>query len=292
MISEIIRENYGEYIGEKNARSRKAYRQDYEQLIQFCRTEKISVFREEHIEGYVRFLKAEGYAQRTIRRKYTTAKALFKRLYKKRVIPDNPFAHTTFEEVVPEKEQFIMKNDTLSEEDSRALIQYIIHIECQDSNVLRDTVIVLLFLEAVMRVDEVAQLEKEDILVYGDKIVLAVKGPFSRHLELQQGTLLEKYLRLYIQQLSDQNYLFENRLKRRIDDASLRRIVLRYAEGIIDRHITPSQLRKTVIGKYLFNNADVRTIKEITGNEMEAVKRWEDSLRPAGKVGTIVSQWK
>lgn len=260
MISEIIRENYGEYIGEKNARSRKAYRQDYEQLIQFCRTEKISVFREEHIEGYVRFLKAEGYAQRTIRRKYTTAKALFKRLYKKGVIQDNPFAHTTFEEVVPEREQFIMKNDTLSEEDSRALIQYIIHIECQDSKVLRDTVIVLLFLEAVMRVDEVAQ--------------------------------LEKYLRLYIQQLSDQNYLFENRLKRRIDDASLRRIVLRYAEGIIDRHITPSQLRKTVIGKYLFNNADVRTIKEITGNEMEAVKRWEDSLRPAGKVGTIVSQWK
>lgn len=292
MISEIIRENYGEYIGEKNARSRKAYRQDYEQLIQFCRTEKISVFREEHIERYVRFLKAEGYAQRTIRRKYTTAKALFKRLYKKGVIQDNPFAHTTFEEVVPEREQFIMKNDTLSEEDSRALIQYIIHIECQDSKVLRDTVIVLLFLEAVMRVDEVAQLEKEDILVYGDKIVLAVKGSFSRHLELQQGTLLEKYLRLYIQQLPDQNYLFENRLKRRIDDASLRRIVLRYAEGIIDRHITPSQLRKTVIGKYLFNNADVRTIKEITGNEMEAVKRWEDSLRPAGKVGTIVSQWK
>lgn len=292
MISEIIRENYGEYIGEKSARSRKAYRQDYEQLIQFCRTEKISVFREEHIVRYVRFLKAEGYAQRTVRRKYTTAKALFKRLYKKGVIPDNPFAHTTFEEVVPEREQFIMKNDTLSEEDSRALIQYIIHIECQDSNVLRDTVIVLLFLEAVMRVDEVAQLDKEDILVYGDKIVLAVKGPFSRHLELQQGTLLEKYLRLYMQQLSDQNYLFENRLKRRIDDASLRRIVLRYAEGIIDRHITPSQLRKTVIGKYLFNNADVRTIKEITGNEMEAVKRWEDSLRPAGKVGTIVSQWK
>lgn len=278
MISEIIRENYGEYIGEKSARSRKAYRQDYEQLIQFCRTEKISVFREEHIVRYVRFLKAEGYAQRTVRRKYTTAKALFKRLYKKGVIPDNPFAHTTFEEVVPEREQFIMKNDTLSEEDSRALIQYIIHIECQDSNVLRDTVIVLLFLEAVMRVDEVAQLDKEDILVYGDKIVLAVKGPFSRHLELQQ--------------LSDQNYLFENRLKRRIDDASLRRIVLRYAEGIIDRHITPSQLRKTVIGKYLFNNADVRTIKEITGNEMDAVKRWENSLRPAGKVGTIVSQWK
>lgn len=69
----------------------------------------------------------------------------------------------------------------------------------------------------------------EQVKMSRNKVHRYIRLTFGAAVELsylQQSTLLEKYLRLYMQQLSDQNYLFENRLKRRIDDASLRRIVL------------------------------------------------------------------
>lgn len=69
----------------------------------------------------------------------------------------------------------------------------------------------------------------EQVKMSRNKVHRYIRLTFGAAVELsylQQSTLLEKYLRLYMQQLSDQNYLFENRLKRRNDDASLRRIVL------------------------------------------------------------------
>jgi integrase/recombinase XerD len=214
-----------------------------------------------------------GLAEKSVKRKVASLKALFHFLEREDLIVVNPFRKMD----VRIKETRRLPRG-LSLPDLKRLFQHIYQAKNTAHGptapryraLVRDIAVLETLFATGARVAEVCHLRLEDVDLTKGSIRVLGKGARERLLKLpDQGTLaaLLDYRALWLDPVASHPFFFHNRLGRRLSEQSVRSMLRRHATlAGLPLHLTPHMLRHSVATLLLEQGVDIRYIQHLLGH--------------------------
>ncbi|GAB4297020.1 MAG: tyrosine recombinase XerC [Ignavibacteriaceae bacterium] len=270
MTIELLIGNYIDHLEKINRFSQntiKAYSVDLSDFRKFCEDNKkadADKITEKFIKTYLRTLNLMQLDKRSISRKLSSIKSLFRYAYQQELINTNPAAllrHPKAPKKLPEiasSEAIISVQNEVDKlagkkGESKELIKAIFEI----------------LYACALRVDELCRLNIRDINFEEGTIVVTGKGNKTRIVPVGKESL--RVIREYLatrKSYKSSDPLLLNRFGRRIYSRFVYRIVNKYLAIVSDiRKKSPHILRHSAATHMLDRGADLRAIKEILGHE-------------------------
>jgi integrase/recombinase XerD len=214
-----------------------------------------------------------GLAEKSVKRKVASLKALFHFLEREDLIAVNPFRKMD----VRIKETKRLPRG-LSLLDLKRLFQHIYQAKRSNAGsaashyraLVRDIAVLETLFATGARVAEVCHLRLDDVDLTQGRIRILGKGARERLLQLpDQDTLsaLLDYQALWLEPTPPHTYFFHNRLGRRLSEQSVRSMLRRHAiDAGLALHLTPHMLRHSVATLLLEQGVDIRYIQHFLGH--------------------------
>jgi integrase/recombinase XerD len=214
-----------------------------------------------------------GLAEKTVKRKVASLKALFHFLEREDLIAVNPFRKMD----VRIKETKRLPRG-LSLPDVKRLFQHIYRAKTINAGsaapqyraLVRDIAVVETLFATGARVAEVCHLRLDDVDLAQGRIRILGKGARERLLQLPAQDTLEAlidYKALWLKSAPLHPFFFHNRLGRRLSEQSVRIMLRRHATRAgLALHLTPHMLRHSVATLLLEQGVDIRYIQHFLGH--------------------------
>jgi integrase/recombinase XerC len=268
MVNEDAIQLFVEYLQiEKNASSYTIsnYVRDIEDFIFFLKQQAILDFAAVsyvHVRGYLTLLHKKEYARRTIARKCSSLRSLYRFFTREVIVKSNPFSLATTPKLEKRLPQFLYPQD---------LEQLFTVPDVTQPLGQRNLALIETLYASGMRVSELVGLDLEHIdLDIGMALVFG-KGAKERYVPLGQFSLdaIEQYINNGRNELNKKNEraLFLNHRGGRLTDRSVRRVLNQMIqETSITQKITPHKLRHSFATHLLEGGADLRSVQELLGH--------------------------
>lgn len=249
----------------------KAYKIDLMQFETFSRN-KYDYMSKECIESFLSELQSKQYAVKTLKRKVASLKAFFSYLNDEEIVLLNPFNKIKIKLREP-----IVLPKTISMKNLSILFNYIednledvkIH-SYRYKEIVRDRLILELLITTGIRVSELCDLRKDDIMFSMNMIKIYGKGSRERIIPIYYHTLIDSiqlYLDVFSEELIQSEYFFLNKRKKRLSAQSVRNMLKKYCVLLnINQNITPHMFRHTFATMLLDQDVDCRYIQRILGH--------------------------
>ncbi len=250
-----------------NSKTIKAYKIDLNQFLKYSNIVEIE-FGKQMLVEYIGAMSV--YKPKTQKRKIAALKAFCTYMECEEIVEYNPFhkIKTRFKEP-------LLLPKTIQIETINKLLKYLYkNIEKENKNskqyiyLLRDIAAIELLFCTGARISEICSLKRENIMWTDVSIKIYGKGSRERVVYVGNSDVI-KVLKEYFK-LSDDNdydYLFINRLGKRLSEQSLRFALYKYLKQAgIDQHITPHMFRHSFATMMLDENVDIRYIQNILGH--------------------------
>jgi integrase/recombinase XerD len=254
-----------------------AYKKDIDQLFEYFKKNKISIrfCDKNHLKKYLKTLKTANVTARTLSRKISSIKSLFKYL-NERFNLENQAEHLIF----PKLEQVLPIY--LTQEEVHKLLE-VANTDATEKGV-RNKVMLYLLYASGMRVSELVNLTIDQIQFDTGFISLTGKGNKERSIPLPRNIM--ELLRVYIdnvypkllpkkatavQEAKQKNYLFFAFYKNVVKPISRQSFWLILKEFLsraqIFKNISPHSLRHSLATHLLKSGADIRSLQLLLGHE-------------------------
>ena len=212
------------------------------------------------LRKYLAHLKGKGLTARSISRKLSSLRSLFRFLIKDGFIKTNPTGAISS----PKQEKYLPK--FLTEADVVRLIE----APALDTLLgLRDRAILETLYSTGMRVSELVSLTQENIDFIGGTVKVLGKGKKERMLPIGDRALksIRNYLKGRPAGKTDSHAIFFNKNKTRLGARGIRKMLDRYIRKIaLKEHISPHTLRHSFATHLLNRGADLRSVQELLGH--------------------------
>lgn len=246
----------------------KSYSIDLNQYVEFISQNNLSWCNKSSIEDYIDQLHNK-YKPKSVKRKTASLKAFFHYLEIEEVIENNPFHKIQLHY----KEPFLLPK-TIPLKDIESIIKYA-YINYKSSSTpyshqvtLRNVLILELLFASGMRISELCSLRLSQINLNDYVIKIYGKGSRERLIQICNKNvqrLFDKYIS-YIN-ISNEDYVFKNRLGNRLSEQSVRYMINDYAhKANIKQHITPHMFRHSFATLLLEEDVDIRYIQQMLGH--------------------------
>lgn len=256
----------------------RAYSTDLRQFREFLegrsrRRSAIEKIEKDTLRDYIRGL-FNGSAEKTVKRKVATLRALFGFLEREDIIAVNPFR----------KMQVRIKETRkvprfVSLDDLQRLYGYLYGMEraCSDRSSLtyralvRDIAIIEVLFSTGARVSEVCQLRPEDVDLNRGTVRILGKGARERVVPLcgkETLTALRRYQRFWsYDKVSSTGYFFRSSRGDRLSEQAVRTLLRKHAyQAGITAILTPHMIRHSVATLLLEEGVDIRYIQHMLGH--------------------------
>jgi integrase/recombinase XerD len=254
----------------------KAYSIDLRQVCDFLAanlpTTQLEVIDKAALRLYIKSL-FNGLAEKSVKRKVASLKALFHFLEREDLIAINPFRKMD----VRIKETRRLPRG-LSLPDLKRLFHHLYQAKrikssaaTRDYRILvRDIAVLETLFATGARVAEICHLRHEDVDLHQGRIRILGKGARERLLQLPdqdaRAALLD-YQSLWLDPIPSHPFFFHNRAGRRLSEQSVRSMLRRHASHAgISLHLTPHMLRHSVATLLLEQGVDIRYIQHFLGH--------------------------
>ena len=272
-LDEIIEEYLVKCKYQKNLDDKtiKAYKIDLMQFETFSRN-KSDYMSKECIESFLSELQSKQYAVKTLKRKAASLKVFFSYLNDEEIVLLNPFNKIKIKLREP-----IVLPKTISMKNLSSLFNYIednleevkIH-SYKYKEIVRDRLILELLITTGIRVSELCNLKKDDVMFSMNIIKIYGKGSRERIIPIYYHTLIDSiqlYLDVFSEELIESEYFFLNKRKKRLSAQSVRNMLKKYCVLLnINQNITPHMFRHTFATMLLDQDVDCRYIQRILGH--------------------------
>ncbi len=229
-------------------------------------------FGPEALRQYVRLLR-ERCKPRSVRRKLATLKAFFRFLEYHSLIKRSPFHQMQLK--LP---QATVLPRTIPTGHLARLIEHLYGAK-RDATarnrsyfrvLTRDIAILETLFSTGMRVGEVSSLRRDQVDLDGNWIRVVGKGAKERLVPICSDPTrraLTDYVALFTDHLQPTSQFFQNRLRHRLSEQSIRNIVHKYARRAdLRMHVTPHMFRHTIATMLLQQGVDIRQIQHLLGH--------------------------
>jgi integrase/recombinase XerD len=261
---------------EKNLSSKtlKAYSIDLRQVTDFLASNlpslDLPLIDKIALRSYIKTL-FTGLAEKSVKRKVASLKALFHFLEREDLIPVNPFRKM---DVRIKETKRLPRGISLA--DLKRLFQHLYQTKQSTTaplphrTLVRDIAVLETLFATGARVTEVCHLKLDDVDLTQGRIRILGKGARERLLHLPgQDTVaaLLAYQALWHSPTPDNPYFFHNRLGLRLSEQSVRSMLCHHAtQAGLTLHITPHMLRHSVATLLLEQGVDIRYIQHFLGH--------------------------
>jgi len=238
-----------------------SYNTDLTQFLNFLHTEyeisDVSEISHQIIRSWISSMLDSGISSRSVNRKITTLKSLYKYLMQEDVVSENPTQKIISPKNVKKLPVFVEKskmNELLSE------------IEFPDTfEGERDKLMINVFYMTGMRLSELLGIKKEDIDFSRSSIKVLGKRNKERIIPLSVNLLNQ--LKNFSEKHKINSYFFVNFKGKKLSAKNIYNIVNKYL-GMVSslEKKSPHILRHTFATHMLNNGADINAIKEILGH--------------------------
>lgn len=253
-----------------------AYGTDLKQFQAFLRgrgqvanVEKIG---KEVLRTYIRSLFAVS-AEKTVKRKVATLKALFGFLERDDIILVNPFRKMQ----VRIKEARRLPR-MVSLEDLKRLYLYLcqLEVQCDDKGaysyraLVRDIAVLEILFGTGARISEVCNLTSGDVDLKQGRVRLLGKGGRERLVPIcgrEALDVVRGYRAVWAEHIDSSKYFFQNRKGGRLSEQSVRSSLQKYAAAAgLSCRLTPHMIRHSVATLLLEEGVDIRYIQSMLGH--------------------------
>lgn len=258
-----------QYQKELNPKTLKAYRIDLTQFIELTKQKELPISKEALLEYITQLHKL--YQPATTKRKIASVKAFFRYLECEDIIEINPFSKINIRFRQPKKLPKIIPYNTIQE----FLYSLYQQKEVTTSNykyntLIRDIAVIELLFATGMRISELCNLKQINLDLFNKSILIYGKGSKERVLQIGNNDVLQSlttYIETFQLKLEKTEYLFVNRLNKRLSEQSVRNMINKYADiAGIQMHITPHMFRHSFATLLLEADVDIRYIQKMLGH--------------------------
>lgn len=244
-----------------------SYKVDLDIFINFCKRENMTNIKKidyKFIRLYLSFLYEKKYSKKTISRRISALRSLFKYLLREKVILKNPMILVSNPKLDKKLPKFLYYEQ----------LEAILDIPDKNTPLgLRDALILELLYSTGIRVSEIVNIKIKDINFYDKKIKILGKGNKERI--VLYGKCLNELLNLYLKESrpvilnkKQNDYLILNKLGNNITDRGIREIISNIQKkGNFDFNISPHVFRHTFATHMLDSGADLKSVQELLGHE-------------------------
>ena len=245
----------------------RGYREDFEAFVSWARREGVAPLSLTHRElrAYLSELSRAGYSVRTISRRLSALRGLYRWMLREGRCPSAAVAAVTS----PKLSKTLPR--TMSDADVRALLETCAGSDPVD---LRDRAFLELLYATGARISEVAGLSVSDVDSASAQVRLFGKGSKERVAPLYESALdcvalyLERGRPHLVRDGRSADALFlSTRGNAMSADALRTRFERRVAEAGLDPSLTPHAMRHTFATELLGGGADLRSVQELLGHE-------------------------
>lgn len=245
----------------------RGYREDFEAFVSWARREGVAPLSLTHRElrAYLSELSRAGYSVRTISRRLSALRGLYRWMLREGRCPSAAVAAVTS----PKLSKTLPR--TMSDADVRALLETCTGSDPVD---LRDRAFLELLYATGARISEVAGLSVSDVDSASAQVRLFGKGSKERVVPLYESALdcvalyLERGRPHLVRDGRNTDALFlSTRGNAMSADALRTRFERRVAEAGLDPSLSPHAMRHTFATELLGGGADLRSVQELLGHE-------------------------
>jgi integrase/recombinase XerC len=240
------------YISSRNFsdNTKRAYITDLEDFFNFIKKDVESI-RTEDIENYIKYLVKSGKEDTTVERKLATLKSFFRFLEEKNIIEFNPA------EIIPFRKRKKKIPDSIDEDEV---------VEIIEAEKKRDRAILAMLYGCGLRISELANLKKENIM--GKFLKIKGKGGKWRVIPIPQYAreILEDYINEREKLNPKTDFIFLNKFGQKLSERYIREVVRVNGALKSGKRIWPHLLRHSYATHLLKNGADIRIIQELLGH--------------------------
>ena len=266
----MIKERFIEYIQYNKRYSPHtvaAYRKDIEQFTEFLKTkfgkDNLAEADYKMIRLWLADMMEQKITARSVNRKISTLKSLYKYLLKEEVINENPLSRVLSPKTPKKLPVFVEK------ENMQLLFDE--NMFPEGFRGARDRLIIEMFYATGMRVSELVNLEEMDVDIYNNTLKVLGKRnkeriiPFGKN--LRQLIICYKEEREKILNDSENKYIFITEKGEKVYRKLLWKLVNHYLNFVTTiNKKSPHVLRHTFATHMLNNGADLNAIKELLGH--------------------------
>jgi len=220
----------------------------------------------EVLRAYLGTLAEKGYSTASMARKIATLRSFHKWMLKKGITSTNPMTLIR----TPKQPKRLPKAITVDQVERLLAVP-------EDNDLLgaRDRAMLETLYSTGMRVGEIVGLNRGDLDLAGEAVLIRGKGRKERIIPLGQHAL--RALRHYLTMLDASGFadpsdeskaLFVNKHGSRLSSRSVRRKLAKYLQTAgLDPEISPHTLRHSFATHMLDNGADLRSVQELLGHQ-------------------------
>ncbi|RJQ40124.1 MAG: tyrosine recombinase XerC [Dehalococcoidia bacterium] len=221
------------------------------------------------LREYIARLREEGIAPRSIARRLSAIRSLYRYLLREKKVTKSPFGY----DARSQRKAFQMKlekrlPDFLTQSEIERLLK------APDRKTFcgkRDRAIIELFYAAGLRVSEMASLDLENLDIENREV--RVTGKRNKTRTTLIGTPAAKYLKLYLNERPQMRTgerhqpLFVSKSGKRLLPRSLQKLLDKYAQKAqLAKRVHPHMLRHSFATHMLDGGADLRVVQELLGH--------------------------
>lgn len=288
-LNEAIAEFLSGYFSthQRSKKTRVAYCSDLEQFGAYAGKDfRLLSLGGTLIENWAAYLRKEGYAPASMRRKIVVLKVFCSYWVRKGALPESPFWRVKLSfgriEQLPRALTLIEMRTLLAQagrnhseiEISRkgaALARSrASHASSRTYRALRNLALVDLLFATGMRVGEASGLDVEDFVVAESVFRVQGKGGRDRLafvVDEQTIRIQRKHFEIRSQVVTESPALFLNASGSRLSTQGMANVIAQFRRDAgIERHVTPHMLRHTVATLLLRNGVDIRVVQEFLGH--------------------------
>jgi len=278
----------------------KAYSIDLKQFRAFLETElhltELAQIDKVALRAYIKSLFGP-LAEKSVKRKVATLKALFHHLEREDEVALNPFRKIDVR--IKEKRRLPR---TVSLVDLERLFRYLYARKEKMGNresrpyqtLVRDIAVLELLFSTGARVAEVCSLKKADVDLRLGKVRILGKGGKERILPLGDAEVLSvvrEYCSLAQRLGTSKEFLFINRSGGRLSEQSVRAVLRRYAGMAgLGLAVTPHMFRHSLATLLLEEGVDIRFIQNLLGHASIATTQIYTSVQDAGQRRVLLAK--
>lgn len=261
VIQEFL--NYLRYEKHYSTHTLTAYQNDLNEFYSFINKKNIHQINRDDIRSYIVHLSEKNLHPRSIKRKISSLKSLFKFLIKENILLKNPCTGINLPKI-PYSLPTYLSNESLS-----TYFKNNETVSLNDFETIRNTLIIDILYQTGIRRSELANLKWIDIDMYN--LTLKVLGkrnkeriiPFS--LKLKNN--LDKYFIVLLEKNIMNDYVWVNEKGNKLSSFQIYYIVRNELSGITTQtKKSPHILRHSFATHLLNNGADINAVKEILGH--------------------------
>lgn len=221
------------------------------------------------LRRYIAFLNKEGFSSKSIHRKVSSIKSLYKYLTVKKVIENNPALSLSYPKLKKKLPEILSVNEIEALFDS---------FKPATTKEYRDKCIMELLYSSGIRVSELTGLNVRDVDVFSKTIKVLGKGRKERIAFISDRAIksLMDYLNvrreILIENNSNSEALFLSIKGKekgtRLDSTTVYSIVRKYSQVIVSgKKISPHTFRHSFATHIMNNGADIRLVQELLGHK-------------------------